>query len=63
MTNYEEKAKDIRELLLKQSGEKLAASVNEKCGANISSTTITRASNQKDISANTLCLIHYVLTH
>lgn len=63
MTNYEEKAKDIRELLLKQSGEKLASIVNEKCGANISGTTITRASNQKDISSNTLCLLHYVLTH
>lgn len=63
MSECEKKAEEIRQLLESNTGDQLAAKVNRKSGSNVSATTITRAGNNKDISRNTLCLIHYVLTH
>ena len=63
MTEEERKALEIKNMLKSNSGSQLAAKVNRKTGANVSDTTITRASNKQNISSNMLHLLHYVLTH
>lgn len=42
---------------------KAARQINQKTGASIAATTITRAANNDQSSNNMLHLIHYVLTH
>lgn len=63
MHDAEEKAKEVKRLLEKNTREQLADIVEKKTGAKISGSTITRAANNKDIKANMLHLLHYALTH
>lgn len=59
----EEKRKYISDLIEKEGAPKLAQRIKDKCGASVAPSTINRAGNNDESSVNTLCYIHYVLTH
>lgn len=67
MDQAEEKRRQIRELIDKDPDKKGAANlarlINQKTGASIAATTITRAANNDQSSDNMLHLIYYALTN
>ncbi len=63
MDAIEKKRHKIRELINLEGAPNLAKRIERKCGAIVAPSTINRAANNSESSVNTLCYIHYVLTH